>query len=149
MARKGENIRKRKDGRYEARYKSGFKENGDPIYKSVYGRTYTEAKNNRLRRIAEGENRAAAGKTIGGLSEEWLRLKRLQVKSSTYAKYHAIVKTHIVGALRGISVNRLDQAAINKFIREMYEPDDKEHSQRAEADNKICGEAIQRAEFKF
>lgn len=48
MARRGGNIRKRKDGRYEARYKSGFNKDGAPVYKSVYGKTYSEAKNSRL-----------------------------------------------------------------------------------------------------
>ena len=44
MARKGENIRKRKDGRWEGRYKKGRKPNGDIKYGSVYGKTYKEAK---------------------------------------------------------------------------------------------------------
>lgn len=40
MPRKGENICKRKDGRWEARYIAGRKENGKAIYKSVYGREF-------------------------------------------------------------------------------------------------------------
>lgn len=39
MARHGENIRKRRDGRWEARYQDGTKS-----YHSVYGYTYEEAK---------------------------------------------------------------------------------------------------------
>ena len=31
MCRKGENIRKRKDGRWEARYIYAFKEDGSPV----------------------------------------------------------------------------------------------------------------------
>ena len=41
MPRKGENIRKRKDGRWEARY-SITTENGETKYKSVYADTYLE-----------------------------------------------------------------------------------------------------------
>ena len=44
MSKKGENIRKRKDGRWEGRYKKGLKENGEIMYGSVYGRTYREVK---------------------------------------------------------------------------------------------------------
>ena len=44
MPKKGENIRKRKDGRWEGRYKRGVKENGSPDYGSVYGKTYKEVK---------------------------------------------------------------------------------------------------------
>ena len=45
MPKRGENIRKRKDGRWEGRYICGY----DPVlgrskYKSVYGRTYKEVK---------------------------------------------------------------------------------------------------------
>lgn len=35
MSRRGENIRKRKDGRWEGRYKVGYKENGSTKYASV------------------------------------------------------------------------------------------------------------------
>ena len=44
MSKKGENIRRRKDGRWEGRYKRGRKENGEIIYGSVYGKTYREVK---------------------------------------------------------------------------------------------------------
>ena len=39
MARKGSNIYKRKDGRYEGRVPIGYKENGKLKYKSIYDRT--------------------------------------------------------------------------------------------------------------
>ena len=38
MARKGENIYKRKDGRWEGRYIKGRKPNGKALYGSVYGK---------------------------------------------------------------------------------------------------------------
>jgi len=40
MPRKGENIRKRKDGRWEGRYKCGFKENGGHCDSSITLNTY-------------------------------------------------------------------------------------------------------------
>lgn len=36
MARRGENIYKRKDGRWEGRYKAGYDANGKAKYRSVY-----------------------------------------------------------------------------------------------------------------
>lgn len=47
MGRHGENIRKRKDGRWEARVISSYKPDGKAIYRSVYGKTYLEAKEKR------------------------------------------------------------------------------------------------------
>lgn len=52
MGRHGENIRKRSDGRWEARIIIGHKSNGKAHYKYLYGKTYREVKekkNNLLR----------------------------------------------------------------------------------------------------
>ena len=57
MARRGENIYKRKDGRWEGRYKDGFKPDGKTKYSSVYGKTYAEVRSamacKRLKQQAE------------------------------------------------------------------------------------------------
>ena len=44
MARRGENIRKRKDGRWERRYIKGRKPDHTAIWGYVYGRNYTAVK---------------------------------------------------------------------------------------------------------
>ena len=44
MAKKGENIFKRKDGRWEARYIKGHDLSGKIRYGFCYGKTYKEAK---------------------------------------------------------------------------------------------------------
>lgn len=44
MPKRGEHIHKRKDGRWEARYKCGISVAGKTLYKSVYAKTYAEAK---------------------------------------------------------------------------------------------------------
>ena len=45
MSKKGENIYKRKDGRWEARYIKVYSPEGRARYGYCYGRTYYEAKN--------------------------------------------------------------------------------------------------------
>ena len=52
MPRKGENIRKRTDGRWEARYLF-INETGKKLYKSVYADTYLEVKKKRLKVLQE------------------------------------------------------------------------------------------------
>ena len=42
MARHGENIHRRKDGRWEARVIIGYDDNHKAIYKSYYGNSYEE-----------------------------------------------------------------------------------------------------------
>lgn len=44
MPRKGENIYRRKDGRWEGRYIESRTSSGKARYKSVYGKSYREAK---------------------------------------------------------------------------------------------------------
>ena len=44
MARRGENIRKRSDGRWEGRYVKAHDITGKAIYGSVYAKTYVEVK---------------------------------------------------------------------------------------------------------
>ena len=44
MPRRGENIRRRKDGRWEGRYIKGYAIDGKAVYGSVYGKSYLEAK---------------------------------------------------------------------------------------------------------
>ena len=52
MARRGENIYKRKDGRWEARYPKSCTD-GHIVYGYVYGQTYSEAKSKRTQFIAD------------------------------------------------------------------------------------------------
>lgn len=47
MPRRGENIRKRKDGRWEARFPVGTDEKGRKRYSSVYADSYREVKEKR------------------------------------------------------------------------------------------------------
>ena len=44
MARRGENIYKRKDGRYEGRYIKAYSIDGKAKNGYVYGKTYSEVK---------------------------------------------------------------------------------------------------------
>lgn len=52
MPRRGENIYKRKDGRWEGRLIRGHHPNGKAIYQYVYGKSYSEAKT-QIIRLAE------------------------------------------------------------------------------------------------
>ena len=51
MCRKGENIRKRKDGRWEARYIKWRDADGKIHYGSLYGKSYNEVKEKRRKKM--------------------------------------------------------------------------------------------------
>ena len=50
--RRGENIYKRRDGRWEGRYIASRDENGKACYRSVYAHTYVEARD-KLRKCSQ------------------------------------------------------------------------------------------------
>ena len=57
MSRKGENIYKRKDGRWEGRYMKGVRDNGKIQYGYVYCRSYSDTK----KRLTEVQGALAFG----------------------------------------------------------------------------------------
>lgn len=125
MARKGENIRKRTDGRWEARIIMGYHETGKAIYKSVYGKTYTEVR--KKRSIVMQDNMIVRPKqvsisqtetTFGQLMEEWLFFMKKNVKESTYAKYCHLAKSHIQPVLGGCLLKNLDNKLLDHFTEQ-------------------------------
>lgn len=75
MPRRGENIRKRKDGRWEARFPKGKNEKGNTIYGAVYGSTYREVKEKR-RQLLENPpivQNNYADSSFGNLLAHWIR----------------------------------------------------------------------------
>ena len=85
MARRGENIRKRKDGRWEGRYIKGRKPDRTAIWGYVYGHGYTEVKKKMTMRKAEVRASALSEQnpTFQELSHNWEGSISLGVKAST------------------------------------------------------------------
>ena len=120
MARKGENIFYRKDGRWEARYFKEYDENHRIIYGYVYGKTYLEAKKKKNEKLLclnmEQKRKARQKKTLNDGIDEWLVQKKLIVKESTYARYYSIVNVHIRPVLGNIKLSYLTYDKIVRFI---------------------------------
>ena len=108
MARRGENIRKRKDGRWEGRFLQ--EENGERTYHSVYAKTYNEvkqkmsaAKNQTLSK----SNSSLLSKTIEEISQFYFAEIAVCKKYSTYRKYKDIYDYYIKDTLGGIPIKEL------------------------------------------
>ena len=82
MAKKGINIYKRKDGRFEGRVHVGYKTDGSKKYKSVYGRTLSEVKDrmSQLYSVKPEKATSMLKLTVRDATEEWLSAARLRVK---------------------------------------------------------------------
>jgi integrase len=120
MAKKGENIYKRKDKRWEARYIKGHNANGSAIYGYCYAKTYsdvkrklTEAKANML--INPYETSPLKAKKFAYYCDEWLIMNRTRVKESTYVKYSTIIFKHIKPKLGSFMVESLSAKIIEQF----------------------------------
>ena len=89
MARRGENIRKRKDGRWEGRYIKARTPEGKIQWGYVYGTAYAEVKRVLIQRKAETGfyNLNQTDLTFEVLAEVWLYSLKNAIKESTYAHY--------------------------------------------------------------
>ena len=100
MSRRGENIHKRKDGRWEARYEKGRTEKGTIIYGFLYGKSYREAKAKKLQALQKQmtmqRSKNYSAFQIQELSSLWLEYVHFNLKESTYMCYVALVQKHIV-----------------------------------------------------
>lgn len=98
MARHGENIRKRKDGRWEGRYAVYNAEKQKQVYRSVYGKTYREVRE----KLHLHKNPSAKEHFMENCSvlfmdaaQGWLTEVKSKRKPSTYAKYRQLLHNHV------------------------------------------------------
>lgn len=118
MARRGENVRKRKDGRWEARYPKGKDEYGRTVYGSVYAGTYKEVKEKRRRLLeADRQVQKSTSKVIfRDLLTLWISDNEIRLKPSTIYKYQYLIDTHIGPELGDAPVGNLSGPVINAFL---------------------------------
>lgn len=120
MPRKGENIYKREDGRWEGRYIRSRASDGKAKYGYVYGKAYTEVKQKLLIAAAtprqHAENPPAVDATYDRLLDDWLRSARFNVKESTYARYTHLINTHIRPELGKLPLSQLTTLLMEDYI---------------------------------
>ena len=121
MPRKGENIRKRKDGRWEARYEKCRDHNGRIQYGYLYGRTYEAVKKKKLAVLCQNNLQNSPGKcyVFRNLSEEWMLSMRYAVKLSTYACYETLLDTHILPEFGDMPLKYISSASVYAFSEKL------------------------------
>ncbi len=134
MARRGENIFKRKDGRWEARYIHHY-ENGKAKYRYLYGSSYKEVKQKKLEEQQKGKEEAASEHPMSEFSAValcWLADIKLSVKESTYTRYHRIVTRYLVPTVGNESLHAMDTRRFIGLQKELTERGGKEGSPLAQ-----------------
>lgn len=121
MPRRGENIYKRKDGRWEGRYIKTRTAEGKAKYGYVYAKNYRTVKS-KLTQI-DG-SRITAEKytdcsTYADLLKNWLVSKRIKVKASTFARYYRIVKVYLIPQFGSFLVCDLNMVMIEAYTQNL------------------------------
>lgn len=124
---KGENIFKRKDGRWEARFIKGHELSGKIKYGFCYGKTYKEAKEKVSQckaalRCGKGLPQCTERRRFGYYCDEWLRVCKSGIKDATYIKYDTILRRHIRPQLGSCYPLGLTEELLEAFAEKlMYE----------------------------
>lgn len=126
MSRKGENIYKRKDGRWEGRYIKSRSEAGKAQYGYIYAKSYREIKKKLAQAINAHENTILPGAapnnqsiTFQTIAAEWFALRQPQVKESTSIKYHNLLNSYMLPALGEISLEQLSHEYVESYCNEL------------------------------
>lgn len=116
MPRRGENIYKRKDGRWEGRYKNGYDTNGKIIYKSLYAHSYSEIKEKLRQHTSNPIQPQYGGKLLLDYALQWLETVKMSRKISTYNKYKTIYLLHINPVIGECHMNFISSRHIEEII---------------------------------
>ncbi|WP_265460065.1 tyrosine-type recombinase/integrase [Enterococcus sp. HY326] len=122
MVKRGENIYKRKDGRWEGRYIKNRTSDKKIVYGYIYGRKYQDVRQKLNLIIAQKANRSQ-----GNLSHyqssycDWLLTDfllgiRQRVKFSTYSNYQRLIKKYIAPYFNELKFDDLSENIFQGFI---------------------------------
>ena len=126
MARRGENIYKRKDGRWEGRYIKGRRLNNQIYYGYVYAPTYKAVREKltlmkRNYQVQPFLERERTG-TVAQWVESWLTKELpFQVKPSTYSSYQYKLRKYILPYVGTLPLKKLTNQTIQQLIHQLTE----------------------------
>lgn len=122
MSRKGENIFRRKDGRWEARYIHHY-EQGKPKYHYLYASSYGEAKAKKLYAVSllSVDDISLPENVFEQVARRWLCDVRVSVKESTYTRYYRIVEKYLLSEFGALDVTEIDHFRINLFTERLLQ----------------------------
>lgn len=122
MSKRGENIYKRKDGRWEGRYHKGRKADGTIKYGYVYSNSYTEVKRKlhvlkaKYQQICEVQGESAL--SFPQWIDTWITDMTPFVKPSTAVSYSYKLKKYIAPYL-DLSLNQCTKSAIDQVMDQL------------------------------
>ena len=121
MPRRGENVYKRKDGRWEGRI---LKPDGK--YRYVYAKTYKEVKEKKKsfqEYVKPCEEKSPVTETsAAGLFELWLKNGISEkVKPSTYENYYRCIRKYVIAYFKSTEDDRITELQVGRFVKSIYD----------------------------
>lgn len=126
MPRRGENIFKRKDGRWEARYVKEITADNRKKYGSVYASTYTQVKYKReeIYKLLDKKKiikNTLTNENTGYFISLWLETNKIRLKTSTFAKYHDTINNYLLPYFKDVKIRNLNNKTIESFTIKILE----------------------------
>ena len=118
MSKRGDNIYKRKDGRWEGRYVKGSDIKGKSHLGYVYGKTQKEVKEKLKIKKTECQNTTplvSSSMTLYDWIKEWIPTQR-QIKDTTKMMYYSHLKNHIKDKIGKVILKKLNEDILQNFI---------------------------------
>lgn len=119
MARRGENIYKRKDGRWEGRYIKGRDAKGKARYGFIYAASYVEVKKRLQLLMAALPAEIPANRqnqSFDTVIDKWMQAMKEQIKESSYVKYECQIRNHIRPYLGSLPTEKLTTDVLEHFV---------------------------------
>ena len=146
MARRGENIHKRKDGRWEGRYIKARTPEGKIQWGYIYGTAYAEVKRVLIQKKAEAGfyNLKRTDLTFEALAEVWLHSLRNSIKESTYAHYSYTLHKYLLPVLSEVPVASLEESFLEQAMQQIIAPADAAHKPLGSSSARECLSMLRR-----
>lgn len=123
MPRRGENIYKRSDGRWEGRYIRGRTPEGRAQYGYVYAATYSVCREKRRQRLRElpREITPSNNMTLPEAVDLFFAERERKLKESTVSRYRYVVRQYIQPQLGAAPLYALTEQRVADFYRKLQE----------------------------
>ncbi len=118
-------VRKRADGRWEGRIVAGHKEDGSPIFRSVFAKTQKELMqklHSKIEAFRDVELSEASNMTLGEWLDKWIRERMVfSVRESTLESYKSYAEIYIKPRLGDMKISSVTTADVQKMYNNLRE----------------------------
>ena len=128
MAKRGENIYKRLDGRYEGRYVVGKTPQGRTKFGYIYGYQYGDVRDKLLlikaTMIQKNSPAPSCKKSLAEWTEEWWKQELAgRIKGSSWQTYRNILRRHILPVLGNCLLTEITPDMVSAFVHDLESHD--------------------------